>query len=149
MNALAISQSHLDAVAAVGGCSPGSLDNYDAGMPIANVLHDDLIWCARNLPAEMIAQAEEAAGLPLWALAGSGYGDGFSTETDGGGYGKSDGFGSGCSSGTNGSLGGAGGIYDDRYGYGYESSLGSGVGVCKPLYHDTRAGETDIYCDAP
>ena len=85
---LRITQAHLDAARRAGACKP-SLEGYCAGMQIGEVDQEDLLWATEHLPT-VAAQIEEQFGVPLWAMADRGCGDG-----DEHAYGWGDDFGDG------------------------------------------------------
>ena len=120
---LKIAQHHLDAARAAGACD--DVDRYEVGADISSVSQSDLIWFASCCQEESEV-LEAATGLPLFALARSGYGDG---SGDGSGYGDGSGDGSGYGYGYGSGSGyGDGSGSGSGYGYGYGDGSGYGYG---------------------
>ena len=84
---LTVTQEHVDAAKRASACGLP-----EVGTPVESMSQADLIWFETTCPA-LARRASKAAGLPLWALAGSGDGSGYGS---GSGSGYGDGYGS-CS----------------------------------------------------
>ncbi len=107
----------IEAALRAGGCSAEAA-KWSPGDDLSAASQANLAWFEEHCPDAVPPDLP----CPLWALSGSGYGDGY-----GSGYGYGDGDGSGYGYGSGGGYGygyGSGG----GYGYGYGSGSGDGDG---------------------
>jgi hypothetical protein len=104
MAALIVTQSIIDAARKAGACAV----NYIPGTPFSEIRQAHFLWAEKHI-ADLYAQYQRLAPVPLWALSADGYGGG-----DGYGFGFGDGGGGGDGFGGYGFGFGGGG-----YGFGF------------------------------
>ena len=108
-----LTAEHLRAARAAGACARALL-GLRVGQRVGEVPQEWLIWAERHMP-EIAETILARTGVPVWALADSGYSYGYGSgygSGDGSGYGDGSSYGSGYGSGD-------GSGYGDGSGHGY------------------------------